>query len=87
MSNIFFKEGKPFYACESEVECAEGKKCVNHITADITKIIVECKKFLGKEKWNKEEYELARLISHNWTKMSKTAKELGINTSQRRRIE
>ncbi len=88
MSNIFFKEGKPFYACESEVECHEGKKCINQITADITEIIVECKKHLGKSvKWSQEEYELARLISHNWTKMTKTAKELGIDTTKRRRIE
>jgi len=85
MGNLFFKDGKPYYTNEAEVKCQSGgKSCVVEIEADVTEIINACKEILrGKgNDWTLEEYSLARQISYNWTKMSETAKKLGIKTAR-----
>ena len=85
MGNLFFKDGKPYYTNEAEVKCQNGgKSCVVEIEADVTEIINACKEILkGKgNDWSLEEYNLARQISYNWTKMSETAKKLGIKTAR-----
>ena len=83
MGNLFFKEGKPYYTNEAEVKCGNsGKSCVVEIEADVTEIVNACKEYLREQNkdWNMDEYNLARQITYNWTKMSETAKKLGVKT-------
>lgn len=89
MGTLFFRDGKPYYTNDAEVNCQSGKKCAVEIEADVIEIVNACKKYLGgkKKDWNLEEYNLARQISYNWTKMSETAKKFGIQTARFGRVK
>ena len=85
MSNLYFKDGKPYYQNDAEVECKSGKNCVVNVVADVVEVLDACRKHLrDTPEWNIDDYNLARQITYNWTKMSDTAKKLNIDTKRKR---
>lgn len=89
-------DGKVFYIGECECECKKTKvkkeetkeeSCRLEIKVDLEKIITDCKKHLGKKQWQEKEYVIARLINHNFEKMSKYAKEKGLQKERKARAK